>query len=202
MTSAILAGALFKRLDSDKAALLSMDYNLNSLNFLMRGKAKEIIRFGCRTVAERVQLGQSGAINNAEFLIYFQGRGDGLIIMIVTDESYPASAGREACRKLFDDFDIRHTGLDIRNISTDTKVHFPELASRIRQFQDPMQADKSLAIQNQLNETKRIMVQNIDTLLARGEQVEDLIDASVDLSQSAKMFAKQARKTNRCCVAM
>ncbi|KAG9395428.1 Synaptobrevin [Carpediemonas membranifera] len=202
MSSPILCGALFKRVCDENAAMLALEYNLQSINMLLRGKAKEIIRFGCRTVAGRVPLGQSGAISYKEFMIFYMARRDGLIMLIVSDENYPATAGREACRRILDDFDIRHGGSDFSNLTSDAKINFPELRNKIVLYQDPTKADKTMAIQSQLDATKRVMVQNLDALLKRGEQVDNLIEVSEDLSSAAKMFAKQARKTNQCCVAM
>ena len=40
----------------------------------------------------------------------------------------------------------------------------------------------------------------IDNLLERGEKLDSLVERSDDLSKQSKMFYKQARKTNSCCV--
>lgn len=62
-----------------------------------------------------------------------------------------------------------------------------------------MQADKLSKIQKDLDETKVILHETIDSMLARGEKLENLVDKSNDLSMASQMFYKQARKTNSCC---
>ena len=40
----------------------------------------------------------------------------------------------------------------------------------------------------------------IDSVLERGVKLDNLVDKSNDLSAQSKMFYKQAKKTNSCCV--
>ena len=40
----------------------------------------------------------------------------------------------------------------------------------------------------------------IDGVLERGVKLDQLVDKSNDLSNQSKMFYKQAKKTNACCV--
>lgn len=42
----------------------------------------------------------------------------------------------------------------------------------------------------------------IDNVLERGEKLDDLVSKSQDLSSQSKVFYKQAKKTNSCCVVM
>jgi synaptobrevin family protein YKT6 len=68
-----------------------------------------------------------------------------------------------------------------------------------RALQDPAAADKLTKIQRDLDETKIILHQTIDSVLRRGEKLDTLVDKSADLSMASQMFYKQARKTNACC---
>ena len=68
--------------------------------------------------------------------------------------------------------------------------------------QDHTQADKIAKIQKDLDETKIILHQTIDSVLKRGEKLDALVDKSNDLSLASQMFYKQAKKTNSCCVIM
>ena len=54
-------------------------------------------------------------------------------------------------------------------------------------------------IYKDLDETKDILHKNMETLLDRGEKLDDLVDKSEGLSMSSKMFYKQAKKANGCC---
>ena len=69
-------------------------------------------------------------------------------------------------------------------------------------MQDPVQADKLTKIQKDLDETKITLHQTIESVLQRGEKLENLVDKSSDLSMASQMFYKQARKSNSCCTYM
>ncbi|THU56015.1 hypothetical protein C4D60_Mb11t12820 [Musa balbisiana] len=64
---------------------------------------------------------------------------------------------------------------------------------------DPAEVDKLLKIQRDLDETKILLHKTIDSVLARGEKLDSLVEKSSDLSAASQMFYKQARKTNQCC---
>lgn len=68
--------------------------------------------------------------------------------------------------------------------------------------QDPHQADKLAKIQADLDETKVVLHRTIESMLDRGEKLDNLVDKSQDLSMASQMFYKQARKTNSCCKMM
>lgn len=69
-------------------------------------------------------------------------------------------------------------------------------------FQDPQQADKLTKIQRDLDETKVVLHETIESMLQRGEKLESLVDKSSDLSMASQMFYKQAKKNNQCCKLM
>ena len=77
---------------------------------------------------------------------------------------------------------------------------FPALAEALKKAQDPAAYDKIIKIQNDLDDTTAVLHQTIDNLLERGEKLDNLVERSDDLSKQSKMFYKQARKTNSCCV--
>ena len=56
-----------------------------------------------------------------------------------------------------------------------------------------------MKVQTELEETKVVLHKAIDSVLQRGERLDDLVEKSDQLSSSSKMFYKQARKTNSCC---
>ena len=68
--------------------------------------------------------------------------------------------------------------------------------------QNPDEADSLSKIHKDLDETKIILIDNIEQLMNRGEKLDDLVTKSEGLSSSAKMFYKQSRKANSCCIVM
>lgn len=81
-------------------------------------------------------------------------------------------------------------------------VNFPELKEYIVKYQDPQQADSIMKIQQQLDETKIVLHKTIESVLQRGEKIDDLVAKSDGLSAQSKMFYTQAKKQNSCCVVM
>lgn len=58
----------------------------------------------------------------------------------------------------------------------------------------------SRILTSQLDETKDIVIKNIDQMLERGEKLDDLVLQSEDLSFQSKAFANRAEDLNSCCV--
>jgi synaptobrevin family protein YKT6 len=77
---------------------------------------------------------------------------------------------------------------------------FPKLDEYLQKYQNPAEADKITKIQKDLDETTQILHKTIDSVLERGVKLDNLVERSNDLSAQSKMFYKQAKKTNSCCV--
>jgi len=88
-----------------------------------------------------------------------------------------------------------------KRIDTDQEGLQAWLQSILNEFQDPKTADKLLKIQDTLDDIKEIMHKNIEEVLKRGETIDGLVAKSQDLSESSKIFYKQAKKQNQCCKA-
>lgn len=65
---------------------------------------------------------------------------------------------------------------------------FPELKDYIVKYQDPAQADSIMKIQKELDETKIVLHKTIESVLQRGEKIDDLVAKSDGLSAQSKMF--------------
>jgi synaptobrevin family protein YKT6 len=86
--------------------------------------------------------------------------------------------------------------------SSNPTLSFPELKEYITKYQDPQQADSIMKIQKELDETKIVLHKTIESVLQRGEKIDDLVAKSDGLSAQSKMFYTQAKKQNSCCVLM
>lgn len=63
-----------------------------------------------------------------------------------------------------------------------------ELKDYIIKYQDPQQADSIMKIQKELDETKIVLHKTIESVLQRGEKIDDLVAKSDGLSSQSKMF--------------
>lgn len=100
-------------------------------------------------------------------------------LVMVTDNEYPTSVAYEILMKL----------------STEPSI----LQNVLTQCQDPRAISSLYRIRQQLDETLVIMHENVDKILQRSEDINELVQKSERLSQTSKTFYKVARKHNRCC---
>ena len=82
----------------------------------------------------------------------------------------------------------------------DDVITWKELEATLAKYQKPEEADKILRLKKEIDETKVIMYQAVDDLLARGEKIDQLVAKSDDLGAASKTFYVQAKKTNSCCI--
>ncbi|KAL1407068.1 palmitoyltransferase [Vanrija albida] len=76
------------------------------------------------------------------------------------------------------------------------------LATYLAKYQDPKQADTIMKVQQELDETKIVLHKTIESVLERGEKLDNLVERSNALSAQSKMFYKTAKKQNSCCIVM
>lgn len=80
-----------------------------------------------------------------------------------------------------------------------TSSVYPQLKDHLEKAQNPQSSDPFMKVQKELDETKVILHKTMDSLLQRGEVLEDLVSRSDQLSSQSKMFYKTAKKTNSSC---
>ncbi|KAI8654708.1 hypothetical protein NCS57_01217800 [Fusarium keratoplasticum] len=134
-----------------------------------------------KTVAERTRPGQRLDVEEHDLVSHAFGSSEGICGIV-------------------DEFLSKHP----RSIWTtgEPTLAFPELKDYLSKYQDPQQPDSILKIQKELDETKIILHKTIESVLQRGEKIDDLVAKSGGLSAQSKMFYQQAKKQNSCCVLM
>lgn len=89
---------------------------------------------------------------------------------------------------------------EFENWKNCSKVNFTQISKYLELGQDPSKIDPLLKVQKDLDETKIILHKTVDSLLERGEKLDDLVAKSDELGIQSKTFFKAAKKTNSCCV--
>mmetsp|Transcript_2823 Transcript_2823/g.3190 ORF Transcript_2823/g.3190 Transcript_2823/m.3190 type:complete len:113 (-) Transcript_2823:73-411(-) len=84
-------------------------------------------------------------------------------------------------------------------LDDDAAFQFADGDEMLKVYQNPMEADKLLKVQMELDEVKDVMLKNIDDLLQRGETLDSLMQRSSDLSATSLEFYRTAKKNNQCC---
>ena len=156
--------------------------------------------FTSKRVAESTKAGVRQAIEEKGNKFYVYARTEGICGVIISNGIYPQRVAFTLLNKVLDEFLAKHPRSKWA-MGTLT-LPMPELDTYIVKYQDPKQADTIMRVQQELDETKVVLHKTIDSVLARGEKLEDLVARSDELSTRSKMFARQAKKTNSCCVVM
>eukprot|EP00629_Pelagomonadales_sp_RCC1024_P013217 CAMPEP_0119260014 /NCGR_PEP_ID=MMETSP1329-20130426/595_1 /TAXON_ID=114041 /ORGANISM="Genus nov. species nov., Strain RCC1024" /LENGTH=194 /DNA_ID=CAMNT_0007259427 /DNA_START=60 /DNA_END=644 /DNA_ORIENTATION=+ len=187
--------------DLPDALVLCQAAELSDFGFFEKPTVRQMLQFFSRTVVARVEAGQRITIEQEQmkgYQVHAFVRKDGLAATTTCDKEYPARAAFNMLSNLLEQFAATVPGWQ-----TETRhdfIEFPPLADALKIGQDPAAYDRIIKIQNDLDDTTVVLHQTIDNLLERGEKLDSLVERSDDLSRQSKMFYKQARKTNSCCL--
>lgn len=188
------------RNDSSPSFELCAEKELTEYSRFTRGSIGEFMTLFAKTVAERTKPGQRQDVEEQDHTFHAYGRSEGLCGIIISDHSYPALVAHQLLSKVVDEFLSANPRSSWAN--TNTPISYPQLADYLVKYQDPQQADSIMKIQKELDETKIVLHKTIESVLQRGEKIDDLVAKSDGLSAQSKMFYQQAKKQNSCCVVM
>lgn len=174
--------------------------DLSSFPWMARSAAQEFMTFTSGKVAEGTKAGLRQTIEEKGQKFHAYARTEGICGVIIADGDYPQRVAFTLLNKVLDEFLAKHPRSKWA-LGT-PKLAMPELDGYIRKYQDPKQADTIMRVQQELDETKIVLHKTIESVLQRGEKLDDLVARSDQLSSSSKMFARQAKKTNSCCLLM
>jgi len=172
---------------------------LSSYGYFQRKGVKEMLNFFNKTMIKRTEPGQRQSITHECHVVHCYVRSDGLAGSVVTDAEYPSRVAFVLLTQILEDFVVT-VGTPWRTVSEPDSISFPAIDEYLRRYQNPGEADKVTKIQQDLDETTQILHKTIDSVLERGTKLDSLVEKSEDLSRQSKIFYKQAKKTNSCCV--
>jgi len=178
--------------------ILSAGYDVDSYGFFQRDSIRQMCRFFTKTIVQRGQIGEPTEFIENGHKIFLLKKRDGIAGTVITDEDFPRRPALSLITTILNDYvnDVPQW----QNIDQQESVNYPKLTELTKK---PLQEiDQISKIQADLDDTTQIMQKNIDGLLNRGEKLDDLVQKSDDLTSQSKMFYRQARKTNSCCVIM
>lgn len=140
--------------------------------------------------------------NRPAYTFHAYGRSEGIAGLIISDHEYPALVAHQLLSKIVDEFLSKYPRSSFTNISGPGQLQLPQLKEYITKYQDPSQADSIMRIQKELDETKITLHKTIESVLERGEKLDQLVAKSDGLSAQSKLFYTQAKKQNSCCLVM
>lgn len=186
--------------ETSEPFLCGVSTDVSSFGYFQRATVKEMINCVSRIIIKRTSPGQRQTVEHEEYLCHAFNR-EGLAAIAFADKTYPRRSAFCVLNKVLDDYTSRF-GNGWRSMTADTTEGNPLLETAIADFQDPVKADGILKVQRELDETKIVLHKTIDSVLARGEKLDNLVSKSTDLSMASQMFYRQARKQNQCCKMM
>jgi synaptobrevin family protein YKT6 len=163
---------------SGASVVLSNASDLSSFSFYQRGSAGEFMTFLSKTVAERTPQGQRQTVQEQSHVAHVYNRGGAeelagiskflsvclimligitLQAVIITDEEYPVRPAFSLLTKILDEF---ITKVPQSSFSNPSSISFPEITTYIQRYQDPRQADTIMRVQQELDETKIVLVRS------------------------------------------
>ncbi|KAJ0310030.1 hypothetical protein COL516b_002536 [Colletotrichum fioriniae] len=169
------------RNDSKPAVELCSEMELSAYSRFTRNSYAEFMSLFSKKVAESTRPGQRQDIEEGDNTFHCVGRSEGICGVV-------------------DEFLTKHPRSTWA--TGEPKLVLPELKEYLTRYQDPQQADSILKIQKELDETKIVLHKTIQSVLERGEKIDDLVAKSDGLSSQSKMFYQQAKKQNSCCIVM
>ncbi|CCH61873.1 hypothetical protein TBLA_0F03360 [Henningerozyma blattae CBS 6284] len=191
------------RSGGEKALELTEVKDLSQFGYFERGSVGQFMTFFAETVATRTSPGQRQSVEEGNYVGHVYARSEGICCVLITDKEYPVRPAYTLLNKVSDEYLVAHTPNEWANITvTNDKLKMIELDTYIVKYQDPTQADAIMKVQQELDETKIELHKTIENVLQRGEKLDNLVDKSESLTASSKMFYKQAKKTNSCCILM
>ncbi|XP_053782753.1 synaptobrevin homolog YKT6 isoform X2 [Desmodus rotundus] len=184
-----------------KAALLKAASDVSSFSFFQRSSVQEFMTFTSQLIVERSAKGSRASVKEQDYLCHVYVRSDGLAGVVIADGEYPSRVAFTLLEKVLDDFSRQVDRTDWP-VGSPATINYTALDGYLSTYQNPREADPMSKVQAELDETKIILHNTMESLLERGEKIDDLVSKSEVLGIHSKAFYKTARKQNSCCAVM
>jgi synaptobrevin family protein YKT6 len=190
---------VLRTIPNEEPIPLSCASDLSSYGYFQRQGIKEMLTFFTKTFTKRTEPGQRQSITHETYVVHCYVRSDGLAGSVTTDLEYPSRVAFVLLTQVLDEYSTA-MGSSWMGATEPYSIEYAELENYLVKYQDPAAADKVTKIQKDLEDTTQVLHKTIDSVLERGVKLDNLVERSDDLSRQSKMFYKQAKKTNSCCV--
>lgn len=184
--------------EGGQAKILKAGSDLSSFGYFQRGSVDEFLKFTSKILIERSTPGSRSSVKEQDYIAHVYIRGDQLCGVLYSDQEYPKRVAHTLINKVLDDFSKTVPSNTWPTIPEES-ANYTELPGLVNKYQNPKEADALTKLQMDLDETKIILHGTIESVLQRGEKLDDLVSKSEDLGLQSKAFYKTAKKTNACC---
>ena len=182
--------------------------DVSSVGYLQRSSVRELIIFLSRMISKSLAVllvtGQLHQVKEKEYCVHAFPTPNGITAVAITDESYPANNILSILQGLSSKFWHKYQEmLQMYDVPFTDEFAAPfyenELWALLKKHETPVDPDSIFLIRQQLEETKVVLHQAVDSLLERGTHIDELVSKSAELGFASKAFYKTAKKTNSSC---
>ncbi|OJJ54613.1 hypothetical protein ASPSYDRAFT_93529 [Aspergillus sydowii CBS 593.65] len=177
---------------------LCCERELSSYSRFTRGSISEFTTMFSKILTGHTEKNSRKEVQEKEFVFHVYAHESGITGVAITNEAYPSRIANGLIGKIVQEFCTSNPSAK----NATGPVPFPPLKDYIAQYQEPSNADSITQINEQLAETKVVLHKTIESVLERGEKLDDLVQKSEGLSSQSKMFYTSAKKQNSCCIIM
>ncbi|KAK6178060.1 hypothetical protein SNE40_012896 [Patella caerulea] len=182
-----------------KVQQLKSAHELSSFGYFQRGSIREFMEFTSKIIVERTAVCSRASVKEQDYICHVSVRSDNLAGVVIADHEYPQRVAHTLINKVLDEFTSKISKQQWP-VLKESEVNFTTLPDYLQKYQNPKESDAMTRIQSDLDETKIILYNTMESVLQRGEKLDDLVEKSEGLSTQSKTFYKTAKKTNSCCV--
>jgi len=183
--------------NESKTYVLCQETDLSGMLF-GKQNLREICRFIARETSSQMKYNVMASLEYKQNYIHCMKELDNLSYIAITDNDYPSLAAHGVLRTVSREF---HSTVDEKTYetATDDSINFPYLSKCLQTYKQPPE-DKIELIEKEIDKSKQIITDSIEKVLANMEKLDDLVAKSNDLSEQSRIFYKNSKKLNRCCV--
>ncbi|XP_011838676.1 PREDICTED: synaptobrevin homolog YKT6 [Mandrillus leucophaeus] len=156
---------------------------------LLRDRVQEFMTFTSQLIVERSSKGTRASVKEQDYLCHVYVRNDSLAGVVIADNEYPSRVAFTLLEKVLDEFSKQVDRIDWP-VGSPATIHYPALDGHLSRYQNPREADPMTKVQAELDETKIILHNTMESLLERGEKLDDLVSKSEVLGTQSKAFYK------------
>ncbi|EPR78558.1 Synaptobrevin protein [Spraguea lophii 42_110] len=191
-------------------------YDLSSFSIFKRSTYESMLVFIVKKIAQNAEAEITLAEQELgdkmyKFYIY-KNTVDNIVIVYCTDTEYTSSVAFQIFQELQEFYDKEkkihdEKGDQIDNKSKDKnntnrpydKDSMKSMKYMFSKYANPKDFDEITLVQKELDETKAILAESLESLVSRGERVEGLNIMAEQMQQKANSLFKTAKDKNKCC---
>lgn len=196
---------IYKGADGDdKAMKLFGVEDLYPFPYLQRSPIREYIRFFSQTVVDRSKSSdekQSVVLKENMGLAHVIARPNGLRAVVLCGAEYPPRVAFNLLIDALNSFEDANKGVwPLANTPEEVKkLSTGEPGALFKKYQNVDEMDKLAEAQRKVDDTKEIVQKTLESMLDRQENLEELMKASEEVSETSYQMYKKSKNVNKCC---